>query len=183
MPEPYKDMAPILDMFTVMLRGPKVANLLKNWKETLSRGMLNFGTKERLNAELDFNLLFYSHLHPTASKSGNRVFLDIDMEIAGIVTNKAYKHLKPNHLVTEMLIVKAAGRWDYFRNNRFLNLSLRPDATLCIPPDIEPDMNANAGKYIHEIARHCALWLLTATAVEKAKAVEKGKAPAAPAKV
>ena len=173
MPEPYKDMAPILDMFTVMLRGPKVAKLLKDWKETLSRGMLNFGTKERLNAELDFNLLFYSHLHPTPSKSGNRVFLDIDMEIVGVVSNKAYKHAKPNHLSNEMMIVKAVGRWDYFRNNRFLNLSLRPEATLCIPPDIEPDMQANAEKYVHEIARHCALWLLTATAVEKAKAMAK----------
>ena len=29
MPEPYKDMAPILDMFTALIRSPKVAQILK----------------------------------------------------------------------------------------------------------------------------------------------------------
>ena len=100
MPEPYKDMAPILDMFTALIRSPKVAQILKNWKESLRKGMLHFGTKERLNPELTFNLL-------------------------------------------------------------------TPEATLCIPKEIDPDMEANAAKYIHEIARHCALWLLTSQAVAK----------------
>ena len=62
MPEPYKDMAPILDMFTALIRSPKVAQILKNWKESLRKGMLHFGTKERLNPELTFNLLIYQHL-------------------------------------------------------------------------------------------------------------------------
>ena len=167
MPEPYKDMAPILDMFTALIRSPKVAQILKNWKESLRKGMLHFGTKERLNPELTFNLLIYQHLTPTASKSGNRVFLDIDLEIAGVITNTAYKHAKFNHLANEMMILKAAGRWDYQRNNRFLNLTLTPEATLCIPREVDSDMEANAPTYIHEIARHCALWLLTAQAVAK----------------
>ena len=72
MPQPYKDMAPILDMFGALIRSPKVAQILKNWKESLSKGMLHFGTKERLSPELAFNLLVYQHLTPTASKSGNR---------------------------------------------------------------------------------------------------------------
>ena len=72
MPQPYKDMAPILDMFGALIRSPKIAQILKNWKESLSKGMLHFGTKERLSPELSFNLLIYQHLTPTASKSGNR---------------------------------------------------------------------------------------------------------------
>jgi len=64
MPQPYKDMAPILDMFGALIRSPKVAQILKNWKESLSKGMLHFGTKERLSPELAFNLLVYQHLTP-----------------------------------------------------------------------------------------------------------------------
>jgi len=167
MPQPYKDMAPILDMFGALIRSPKVSQILKNWKESLSKGMLHFGTKERLSPELSFNLLIYQHLTPTASKSGNRVFLDIELEIAGVVSNTAYNHVKFNHLGNEMMVLKAVAHWDYQRNNRFLNLALAPEATLCTPPEVDADMEANAGKYIHEIARHCALWLLTSQAVAR----------------
>ena len=167
MPEPYKDMAPILDMFGALIRSPKVSQILKNWKESLRKGMLNFGTKERLSPDLAFNLLVYQHLTPTASKSGNRVFLDIQLEIAGVISNTAFRHEKFNHLANEMMILKAVAHWDYQRNNRFLNLALNSEATLCIPKEVDPDMEANAGKHIHEIARHCALWLLTSQAIAR----------------
>ena len=48
-----------------------------------------------------------------------------------------------------------------------VDVSLTPEATLCIPKEIDADMEANAGNYIHEVARHCALWLLTSQAVAK----------------
>ena len=37
MPQPYKDMAPILDMFGALIRSPKVAQILKNWKGYTAR--------------------------------------------------------------------------------------------------------------------------------------------------
>ena len=43
-------------------KGIEPVLILKNWKESLRKGMLHFGTKERLNPELTFNLLIYQHL-------------------------------------------------------------------------------------------------------------------------
>ena len=78
---------PILEMFALQLRHPNVASVLKDWRNTLARGMLHFGRKESLDKTVEFNTLIYTDLNPTPSKSGRRVTLEPKLELVGVVSD------------------------------------------------------------------------------------------------
>ncbi len=70
------DVKPILEMFAQQLRHPNVGAVLKDWRNTLSKGMLHFGRKEALDKGIEFNTLIYTELNPTPSRSGRRLTLE-----------------------------------------------------------------------------------------------------------
>jgi len=189
MPVITEELKPIVDVFAETIKDPRAITVLQNWQEAINTGLFNFGRKETLNDELEFNTLFFMHPNPAFNRSLNRIVLNVEIEIAGVVTNRRFEHPKFNYLRNEMLIVKAAGRWDYEKNNRFRHLRVQDSLTLCIPENVDSNVAANAGLYTNDISKQCTLWLLTHRAGEtakthkpaakKTKAKTKAKAPKA----
>ena len=110
------DIRPILELFAAQLRHPNVGAVLKDWRNTLAKGMLHFGRKESLDGDLDFNTLIYTDLNPQPTKSGRRLTLEPKLELVGVVSSKQLAHDKFRYMRNEMVIVRATGRWDYARN-------------------------------------------------------------------
>ncbi len=156
-----ESLKPIVDMFAATIRNPQAITVLRDWKKALEAGILTFGRAEPLNDEMDFNTLFYVHPNPAFNRSLNKVVLNMEIEIARVVTNKNFEHQKFNFLKNEMLIVKGIGKWDYDKNERFKNLRIQDTVTLCIPEYVDSNVEANARHYTEEVARFCQLWLLT----------------------
>lgn len=154
------DSRPILEMFSRLLQQEKVKSVLGDWQKTFADYMFHFGTKERLSDDLTFNMLFYTRLNPSFSRAAGKLVLDAEIEIVGVVANRAFRHTKFNYLRTEMLSMRAFGRWDYERNDRFRRIRLIPGMNLNIPPEIEFDPRINAKAHLAEIGRLCASWLL-----------------------
>jgi hypothetical protein len=153
------DLKPILEMFALQLRHPNVSAVLKDWRSTLAKGMLHFGRKENLDKGLDFNILIYTDLNPSPSKSGRRLTLEPKLELVGIVSDAALAHRQFHYLKNEMVIVRATGRWDYFRNDGPYDLKIASEVTVRMADDA-PNSRAASQKILKEVGRLCFSWLV-----------------------
>jgi hypothetical protein len=153
------DLKPILEMFALQLGHPNVSAVLKDWRNTLSKGMLHFGRKENLDKGLDFNTLIYTDLNPSPSKSGRRLTLEPKLELVGVISNSALGHRQFRYLKNEMVIVRATGRWDYFRNEGPYDLKIGSEVTVRMAEDA-PNSRAASQTVLKEIGRLCFSWLV-----------------------
>ncbi|HKD21900.1 MAG TPA: hypothetical protein VKB71_07785 [Rhizomicrobium sp.] len=151
------DIRPILELFAAQLRHPNVAAVLGDWRNTLSKGMLHFGRKESLDKDLDFNTLIYTDLNPQPTKSGRRLTLEPKLELVGVVSSKKLSHEQFRYMKNEMVIVRAAGRWDYARNDGPYDLKIAHDVTVRLPKGASP---AASEGVLHDVGRLCFSWLV-----------------------
>ncbi|MGB0920130.1 MAG: hypothetical protein ACPG06_04700 [Alphaproteobacteria bacterium] len=154
------ELSPIFDLFVTLIREPRTMAMFANWEDGLRKGVLNFGRKEPLEQGLTFNLLVYQSLNPKLDAGGRRIVLDPDVEIAGVISRDDVVHKNFNHMVNELLIIKARGKWDYGRNDRFRLLKVSEDLTLCLPKHadgaVPPEM---ADEVIQSAGAACAQWM------------------------
>jgi hypothetical protein len=151
------DIRPILEMFAAQLRHPNVTAVLKDWRNTLSKGMLHFGRKENLDRDLDFNLLVYTALNPQPTKTGRRLTLEPKLELAGVVTSRKIAHEKFRYMRNETVIVRAGGRWDYARNEGPYDLKIASEVTVRLPDGATP---AASQGVLKDVGRLCFSWLV-----------------------
>jgi hypothetical protein len=151
------DIRPILELFATQLRHPNVAAVLKDWRNTLGKGMLHFGRKESLDSDLDFNTLVYTDLNPQPSKSGRRLTLEPKLELVGVVSSRKFVHEKFRYMRNEMVIVRAMGRWDYARNDGPYDLKIARDVTVRLPEGATP---AASEGVLKDVGRLCFSWLV-----------------------
>lgn len=154
------DIKPIVELFAVQLRHPNVAAVLKDWRNTLSKGMLHFGRKESLDRDLDFNTLIYTDLNPQPTKSGRRLTLEPKLELVGVVSSRKLAHEKFRYMRNEMVILRATGRWDYARNEGPYDLKIAPDVTVRLPEDKGPATRAVSEGVLKDVGRLCFSWLV-----------------------
>jgi hypothetical protein len=154
------DVKPILEMFAQQLRHPNVGTVLRDWRNTLSRGMLHFGRKESLDKTIEFNTLIYTDLNPSPSKSGRRITLEPKLELVGVVSDTTIAHKKFRYLNNEVVIVRATGRWDYARNEGPYDLKIVPDLTVRLPAGANTASRAASQKLVKEIGKLCFSWLV-----------------------
>lgn len=156
-----KDVKSILEMFSLQIQHPNMKAVLANWRDFLAKGMLNFGRKETLSDDLEFNMLVVTNLNPQPNKAGTRVVLDMTTDFAGVITSKRIAHERFRYLKNEMIVVEAQGKWDYASNKGFRKMKINPKVNLRLPSSIEKDIAANGEKYIREASRLCFTWLVT----------------------
>lgn len=154
------DVKPILEMFAQQLRHPNVGTVLRDWRNTLSRGMLHFGRKESLDKTIEFNTLIYTDLNPSPAKSGRRITLEPRLELVGVVSDTTVAHKKFRYLNNEVIILRATGRWDYARNDGPYDLKIVPDLTVRLPEDISAASRTASQKLVKEIGKLCFSWLV-----------------------
>ncbi|HTQ13068.1 MAG TPA: hypothetical protein VMH86_04260 [Rhizomicrobium sp.] len=154
------DLKPILEMFALQLRHPNVSATLKDWRSTLAKGMLHFGRKENLEKGLDFNTLIYTDLNPTPSKTGRRLTLEPKLDLIGVVTDVSLAHRQFHYLKNEVVIVRASGRWDYFRNEGPYDLKIADNVTVRLSEDPAKSTRAASEKVLREVSRLCFSWLV-----------------------
>jgi hypothetical protein len=154
------DLKPILEMFALQLRHPNVSAALKDWRNTLSKGMLHFGRKENLDKGLDFNTLIYTDLNPSPSKSGRRLTLEPKLELVGVVSDSALSHRQFHYLKSEMVIVRASGRWDYARNDGPYDLKIASEVTVRLADEAAKVSRPASEKILKEVGRLCFSWLV-----------------------
>lgn len=160
MSDPNPDLKPILEMFALQLRHPNVSAVLKDWRDTLSKGMLHFGRKENLDKGLDFNTLIYTDLNPTPSRSGRRLTLEPKLELVGVISDTSLAHRQFHYLKNELVIVRASGRWDYARNDGPYDLKIASDVTVRLSEDAAKATRAASEKVLKETGRLCFSWLV-----------------------
>ncbi len=153
------DLRPILEMFAVQLRHPNVAATLSDWRGTLAKGMLHFGRKEALDTDIDFNTLIYTELNPTPAKSGRRITLEPKLELIGVISNTKLAHAKFHYMRNEMVIIRAAGRWDYFSNTGPLDLKIASEVTVRLPEGVAANQAASS-QVLKEAGKLCFSWLV-----------------------
>ncbi|MGH6872488.1 MAG: hypothetical protein ACREHE_13380 [Rhizomicrobium sp.] len=153
------DLKPILEMFALQLRHPNVSSTLKDWRSTLAKGMLHFGRRENLDKGLDFNILIYTELNPTPSKTGRRLTLEPKLDLIGVVSDNSLTHRQFHYLKNELVIVRARGRWDYARNEGPYDLKIAGDVTVRLPEDSKAGRAASE-KVLKEVGRLCFSWLV-----------------------
>lgn len=151
---------PILEMFAHQLRHPNVGSVLKDWRNTLTRGMLHFGRKESLDKTIEFNTLIYTDLNPTPAKSGRRITLEPKLELVGVVSDTSIAHKKFRYLNNEIIIIRATGRWDYALNEGPLDLRIIPDLTVRLPEGSDTASRAASQKLVKEVGKLCFSWLV-----------------------
>lgn len=151
---------PILEMFAHQLRHPNVGSVLKDWRNTLTRGMLHFGRKESLDKTIEFNTLIYTDLNPTPAKSGRRITLEPKLELVGVVSDTSIAHKKFRYLNNEIIIIRATGRWDYALNEGPLDLKIIPDLTVRLPEGSDTASRAASQKLVKEVGKLCFSWLV-----------------------
>jgi hypothetical protein len=154
------EVKPILDMFVQQLRHPNVGSVLKDWRNTLTRGMLHFGRKEDLDKGIAFNTLIYTDLNPTPAKSGRRITLEPKLELVGVVSDNSIAHKKFRYLTNEVIIVRATGRWDYVLNEGPLDLKIVPDLTVRLPEGNDVASRTASQKLVKEVGKLCFSWLV-----------------------
>ncbi len=154
------DLKPILEMFAIQLRHPNVTSTLKDWRNTLARGMLHFGRKEPLDSDLDFNLLIYTELNPNPAKSGRRITLEPMLDFIGVVSSKSLSHREFRYLQDETIIMRARGRWDYARNDGPYDLSISTDVMVRMPENSDIKSKAASEKLLKEVGKLCFSWLI-----------------------
>jgi len=151
------DIRPILELFAAQLRHPNVGAVLKDWRNTLAKGVLHFARRESLDGDLDFNTLIYTDLNLQPTKSGKRLTLEPKLELVGVVSSKKLAHDKFRYMRNEMVIVRATGRWDYARNEGPYDLKITPDVTVRLPKGA----NSAASKgVLHDVGKLCFSWLV-----------------------
>lgn len=153
------DLKPILEMFAIQLRHPNVGSVLKDWRNTISKGMLHFGRKEPLDRDIDFNTLIYTDLNPKPTKSGRRLTLEPRLELVGVVSSAKLAHKQFHYMRNEMVIVRASGRWDYARNEGPYDLKIAGDVTVRLPENSGSSRTVSE-KLLKEISRLCFSWLV-----------------------
>jgi hypothetical protein len=153
------DLKPILEMFAAQLRHPNVSAVLKDWRQTLNKGMLHFGRKETLDKGMDFNTLIYTDLNPSPSKSGRRLTLEPKLELVGVVSSAALGHREFHYLKNEMVIVRATGRWDYARNDGPYDLKIASEVTVRLPEGAKTSRAASE-KILKDVGKLCFSWLV-----------------------
>lgn len=153
------DLKPILEMFAHQLRHPNVHAVLRDWRNTLTKGMLHFGRKETLNREFEFNTLVYTELNPSPAKSGRRITLEPKLEFAGVVTSKEFGHKEFRYLKNEVVIIRATGRWDYAANEGPLELHIANDVTVRMP-NTGAAAKIGSEKVLKQIGKLCFSWLV-----------------------
>ena len=151
------DIRPILELFAAQLRHPNVSAVLKDWRNTISKGMLHFGRKEALDKDLDFNTLIYTDLNPQPMKSGRRLTLEPKLELVGVVSSHKVNHDKFRYMKNEMVIVRAEGRWDYARNDGPYDLKIAHDVTVRLPKGASA---AASEGVLRDVGRLCFSWLV-----------------------
>ena len=154
------DLKPILEMFALQLKHPNVSSVLKDWKNTISKGILHFGRKEPLDKDIDFNVLIYTDLNPTPAKSGKRITLEPTLEIVGVVSNRKLAHEKFRYLRNEMVIVRASGRWDYYKNEGPLDLKMASEVTVRLSDDTGPTNRAATAEVLKLVGKLCFSWVV-----------------------
>jgi hypothetical protein len=154
------DIKPILELFALQLGHPNVAAVLRDWRSTLSKGMLHFGRKESLDRDLDFNTLVYTDLNPQPTKSGRRLTLEPKLELVGVVSSRKFAHEGFRYMRNEMVILRATGRWDYARNEGPYDLKIDPDLTVRLPEDSGTVSRAASENVLKDVARLCFSWLV-----------------------
>jgi hypothetical protein len=154
------ELKPILELFAAQLRHPNVAAVLKDWRNTLSKGMLHFGRKELLDRDLEFNTLIYTDLNPRPTKSGRRLTLEPKLELVGVVSNRTFRHEKFRYMRNEMVIVRAAGRWDYARNEGPYDLKIAEQITVRLPEGGDTASGPATQNILKEVSRLCFSWLV-----------------------
>jgi hypothetical protein len=151
---------PILEMFAQQLRHPNVSSVLKDWRNTLSKGMLHFGRKESLDNTVAFNTLIYTDLNPAPSRSGRRVTLEPKLELVGVISDTGIAHKKFRYLNNEVIIIRATGRWDYALNEGPVDLKIVPDLTVRLPEGSDVASRAASQKLVKEVGKLCFSWLI-----------------------
>jgi len=154
------DLKPIIEMLATQLKHPNVQATLADWRATLARGMLHFGRKEELDKGLAFNTLIYTDLNPSPTKSGRRLTLEPKLEFVGVVSSNTLAHEHFRYLKSEMLIVRASGRWDYARNEGPYDLKIADEVTVRMPEDAGAATQAGSEKVLKEVSRLCFSWLV-----------------------
>jgi hypothetical protein len=154
------DLKPILEMFATQLRHANVRSALKDWRTMLARGMMHFGRKESLNADLEFNTLIYTDLNTTPAKSGRRVTLEPKLELVGVVTSRELNHKQFHYLRNELVIVRASGRWDYAANEGPYDLKIASDVTVRMPQNAGKAARNASENALKEVGRLCFSWLV-----------------------
>ncbi|MBI1330788.1 MAG: hypothetical protein GC166_12905 [Alphaproteobacteria bacterium] len=153
------DLKPILDMFGDQLRHPSVGSVLSDWRNTLNKGMLHFGRKEELAPDIDFNTLIYTELNPSPAKSGRRITLEPTLELIGVISDRKLNHRQFHYLRNEMVIIRAAGRWDYFKNSGPFDLKIASEVTVRLPEGVNAT-KAASGQVLKEVGKLCFSWLV-----------------------
>jgi hypothetical protein len=154
------DLKPILEMFALQLKHPNVSSVLKDWKNTISKGILHFGRKEALGKDLDFNVLIYTDLNPSPAKSGRRITLEPTLEIVGVISNRKLAHEKFRYMRNEMVIVRASGRWDYYKNEGPLDLKMGSEVTVRLSNDGGPAARGATEAVLKEVGKLCFSWVV-----------------------
>ncbi len=154
------DLKPILEMFAVQLRHPNVSAALKDWRNTLSKGMLHFGRKENLDKGLDFNTLIYTDLNPSPSKSGQPAHAGAEAGAGGRCVGCRALHRQFHYLKGEMVIVRATGRWDYARNDGPYDLKMASEVTVRLSDEAAKTSRLASEKVLKEVGRLCFSWLV-----------------------
>ena len=154
------DLKPILEMFAMQLGHPNVAAVLKDWRNTLAKGMLHFGRKEALDKGLDFNTLIYTDLNPTPTKSGRRLTLEPKLELVGVISDAKLAHNQFHYLKNEMVIARATGRWDYARNDGPYDLKMASEVTVRLSDEAAKSSRMASEKVLKEVGRLCFSWLV-----------------------
>ena len=152
---------PILEMFAQQLRHPNVGSVMKDWRGTLAKGMLNFGRKESLDKGIAFNTLIFTDLNPSPSKSGRRITLEPKLELVGVVSDNSVAHKQFRYLKNEVVILRASGRWDYARNEGPYDLKIVPDLTVRLPTEMgSAASRAASEKLVKSIGKLCFSWMV-----------------------
>jgi hypothetical protein len=154
------DLRPILEMFAVQLRHPNVGSVLRDWRNTLAKGMLHFGRKEALDSDLTFNTLVYTELNPSPARSGRRITLEPKLELVGVVATKKFAHEQFRYLKNEIVIIRATGRWDYAKNDGPHDLNIASEVTVRVPDEAQAASRTASEKLLKEVGRLCFSWLV-----------------------
>lgn len=154
------DLKPIMEMFAVQLKHPNVVSTLKDWKNTFARGMFNFGRRENLSNDLDFNLLVYTELNPAASKNGRKLTLEPKLDLVGVISNRKLAHEKFRYMKNEMVIVRASGRWDYAANEGPKDIKIAEQVTVRAPAEAGAATKAASERLLKEASKQCFSWLV-----------------------
>jgi len=155
------ELQPIIDMFGAIIKTPKVYAMLRNWEKTVTTGLYSFGTAEKLDDNMKFNVLFMFRPNPKLAADQKKIVLDPEYEIAGVISDDRIEHRQEyNYLPNEVLVVKAFAKWDFRKNEKFRSMRVQDSFLLNMPEYADPNFEANALDFTRKISKMCELWVL-----------------------